>query len=160
MDKVNFDNIEEVKEYAMSLSEEDYKLFIHELIHDLMNTADNNYRNTIAIILGDLHCNETIEPLMELVNDSKTESCRGTLIYALENFDIADRLDDFIKLLTIGNYEVKCNIDTLFEKQSTYMSDSQKIKYVDMIKKSVSNLESSIELMYDLCANVFNESLD
>lgn len=113
---INENRIEDIQKYALTLSEIEYEFFIDELLHRLMTMSDNGYRNTIAIVLGDLHCDRATEPLIELINNPNIKHCRGTFIYVLENLDIAGRLDNFIELLVVGNYEVKCMIYTLFEK--------------------------------------------
>ncbi|VYU44288.1 Uncharacterised protein [Eubacterium limosum] len=153
---INENRIEDIQKYALTLSGIEYESFIDELLHRLVTTSDNGSRNTIAIVLGDLHCDRAIEPLIELINNPNMSHCRGTFIYALENLNIADRLDDFIELLVTGNYEVKCMVYTLFEKQVSSMTESKKSMYIDMLKKRISETQESLELMYELCSNVFD----
>lgn len=157
---INENRIEDIQKHALTLSEKDYEFFIDELLHRLMTTPDNGCRNTIAIVLGDLHCDRAIEPLIELINNPNMKHCRGTFIYALENLNIADRLDDFIELLVVGNYEVKCMAFNLFEKQINNMSESKKSMYIDMLKERISETQESLELMYELCSNVFDVELN
>lgn len=109
---INENRIEDIQKYALTLSEIEYEFFIDELLHRLITMSDNGYRNTIAIVLGDLHCDRATESLIELINNPNIKHCRGTFIYVLENLDIAGRLDNFIELLVVG----KCMIYTLFEK--------------------------------------------
>lgn len=156
---INENRIEDIQKHALTLSEKDYEYFIDDLLHRLVTTSDNGCRNTIAIVLGDLHCDRAIEPLIELIHNPNMKHCRGTLIYALENLSVADRLDDFIELLVVGNYEVKCTIYNLFEKQISNMTESKKSKYINMLKERISGTQESLELMYELCSNVFDVEL-
>ena len=152
--------IDDITNLALSLPKKDYDLFIADLIQRLETTTDNNYRNTIAIVLGDLHCDKAIDSLIKLINNPKLVNSRGTLIYALENLNVSDRLDSFIELLVYGNYEVKCNTYTLFEKHITNMTEEKKSIYVEMLKEKISDMEESLELMYELCSTVFDVEVE
>ena len=148
--------IDDITNLALSLPKKDYDLLIEEFIQILETTTENGCRNTIAIVLGDLHCNKAIDSLFRLINDPKLVNCRGTLVYALENLNVADRLDSFIELLISGNYEVKCNSYTLFESQIANMTEEEKTIYIATLKAKILNMEESLELIYNLCTNVFN----
>ena len=147
--------IEKITTEALNLSIQDYKLLIDELIKILETTTINDCRNTVAIVLSDLNCDKAVEPLIKLIHNTKIKNSRGSLIYALENFNIADRLDSFIELLVVGNFEVKHNVYTLFEKQLTNMSKEKKESYIKTLKERILATQESLNLMEDLCFEVF-----
>ena len=157
---IDENKIEDITSLALTLQKKDYDLFIDELIQRLETTTDNSHRNTIAIVFRDLRCNKAINSLIKLINKPELKNCRGTLIYALEKLNVADRLDDFIDLLADGNYEVKCNTYTLFEKQLANMTDEKKLIYVNILKEKISNMSESLELMHELCSDVFDVELE
>ena len=157
---INENKIDNITNLALSLPKSDYDLLIDKFIQELEITSNNEYRNTIAIVLSDLYCDKAIDSLIKLINNPKMINCRGTLIYALENLNVANRLDSFIELLVCGNYEVKCNTYTLFEKQITNMTAEKKSIYVDSIKAKISDMEESLELMHELCTTVFNVQIE
>ncbi len=157
---IDENKIEDITNLALTLQKNDYDLFIEKLIQRLETTTDNAHRNTIAIVFRDLRCDKSINPLIKLINKPELKNCRGTLIYALEKLNVADRLDGFIDLLIYGNYEVKYNTYTLFEKQFANMTDEKKMIYVDILKEKISGMEESLELMYELCSTVFDVELE
>ena len=157
---IDENKIEDITSLALTLQKKDYDLFIDELIQRLETTTDTAHRNTIAIVFRDLRSDKAINSLIKLINKPELKNCRGTLIYALEKLNVADRLDDFIDLLADGNYEVKCNTYTLFEKQLANMTDEKKLIYVNILKEKISNMSESLELMHELCSDVFDVELE
>lgn len=152
---VDENEIDSVVTLALKMDKSEYKLLVNELIRMMESTADNTHRNTIAIILSDLQCNEAIEPLIRLINKAELANCRGTLISSLGNLDVAENLESFVDLLLYGNFEVRCNIYNLFEKQLHNMTREKKTKYTNLLRVKITNTEESLDLMYELYKDVF-----
>lgn len=56
-------------------------------------------RNAIAITLADLGYSEAVLPLIDLLRNPKTKGNRGTLLYALEFFDVSTHVVALVDLL-------------------------------------------------------------
>lgn len=135
----------------------DYNFITKKLIEELKITNNISHRNTIAIVLGDLKCNDAIEPIIELINNPNYRNCRGSLVYALEELDCEDRLRELINLLLEGNWEVKCNMYTLLEKKINKMNDSDKMECLKQIKKRIEFLEDDLILLEKAREEIFHD---
>ena len=76
------------------------------LIEILQTTTHSAIRDAVAVGLRELKDERAIQPLVSLIADPKTEGHRGTLIYALEEFDCTCLLDFLVDLVITGNFEV------------------------------------------------------
>lgn len=77
---INENEIDNIVGLALKMDKTEYNILIKKLIEILESTSDNMQLNTVANILGDLDCNEAIEPLICLINTSELANCRGNLI--------------------------------------------------------------------------------
>ena len=105
--------IDHVVEICNEMSGTEKNIVEDKLIQELRCTDEVCYRNTIAIILGDLGCDKAIDVLIELILDPRNKNCRGTFIYALEGLNCEHKLVQLMHILTDGNYEVKWNMYAL-----------------------------------------------
>ena len=103
-----------------------------KLIHELSETDDVCYRNTIAIILGDLGCDKAIDILLELILNSNNINCRGTLIYALRELNCEHKLSRLMHIIADGNYEVKWTIQELLLEKIESMNESDKSNCINI----------------------------
>ncbi|MDY7992493.1 HEAT repeat domain-containing protein [Paenibacillus polymyxa] len=69
------------------------------LLRYLATTDSVLLRNVIAITLADLGDREAVLPLIDLLRNPKTEGNRGTLLYALEFFDVSTHVVALVDLL-------------------------------------------------------------
>ena len=126
-----------------------------KLIEEIQSTNDKKHRNTIAIVLGDLKCNEAIEVFVDLINNPQNKNCRGTLIYALQELNCESVIKNIINVLFDGNLEVKCNMYNLLLEKVEYMSKKDRLECVKLLKEEKRNLEEKIELLEDIEQNIF-----
>lgn len=87
MDLINENQIDRVVEFCNQVEESEFVYYKNELIREIKYTKDKRNRNTIAIVLGDLKCNEAITTIVDLINMPQNKNCIGTLIYALQELD-------------------------------------------------------------------------
>jgi HEAT repeat protein len=69
------------------------------LLRYLVTTDSVLLRNVIAITLADLGDSEAVLPLIDLLRNPKTKGNRGTLLYALEFFDVSTHVVALVDLL-------------------------------------------------------------
>lgn len=69
------------------------------LLRYLATTDSVLLRNAIAITLADLGDSEAVLPLIDLLRNPKTKGNRGTLLYALEFFDVSTHVVALVDLL-------------------------------------------------------------
>ncbi|MGV6934289.1 HEAT repeat domain-containing protein [Paenibacillus sp. CMM36] len=94
------------------------------LLRYLVTTDSVLLRNVIAITLADLGDSEAVLPLIDLLKNPKTKGNRGTLLYALEFFDVStyvvmlvDLLDDTFEA-SRQSYQLICTVqDKISEAQ-------------------------------------------
>lgn len=126
-----------------------------KLIQELRCTEEVCYRNTIAIILGDLGCDKAIDVLIELILDPRNKNCRGTFIYALEGLNCEHKLIQLMHILADSNYEVKWNMHTLLSEKIGVMSETDKRGCIDILKEDIDKLEEALGCMEDILYNIF-----
>ena len=79
---------------------------VSPLLALLQATTDPIIRNAAAVGLGELGDERAVPAFASLLADPKTEGQRGTLVYALRNFDCAPLLPLLVDLVITGGFEV------------------------------------------------------
>jgi hypothetical protein len=108
------------------------------LIKHLGSTDSPILRNAIAIALADIRNQEAILPLINVLKDPKTEGSRGTLLYALESFDIAPHVVTITDLLD-DNFEVSRHSFQLISGVANNLSSTQKEICKQLIKDKIAD---------------------
>ncbi len=78
---------------------------IDSLISDL-ESNDSAIRDKAAISLMDIGDSGAIAPIIKAIKKPSNINHRGTLVYALSEFDMSDHINLLIDLVVTGNYEV------------------------------------------------------
>ena len=63
------------------------------------------FRNAIAVSLGDAHRPDAKDALVTAFKDPATEGSRGTLVYALSQYECGDLLPELVNSVISGSYE-------------------------------------------------------
>lgn len=126
-----------------------------DMIQELYNTDVKNHRNTIAIVLSDLRCDEAIDALVDLINDPQNRNCRGTFIYALQELNCEKEIENIVHVLFDGNLEVRYNMYELLLKKFNSMSEKEKLECMDIVAREKERLEEEWELLEDVESNIF-----
>ncbi|SEG51842.1 HEAT repeat domain-containing protein [Paenibacillus sp. UNC499MF] len=119
-------NIEEAELIVEKIGDLKMLEAVPMLITNLLDTDSNQLRNTIAITLSDIGCNDAVAPIVSLLKSPKTINSRGTLLYALESFDCSRHGELFTDLLIEGNYEVTMQALSLLKINVRNMSEEMK----------------------------------
>lgn len=123
-----------IKEIGRSRSKE----AVAFLIEELETTDNHNLRDTIAIALSDIGCEEALIPIIKLIKHPKTNGHKGTLLYALRPFDYAPYFDMLVDFVIDGYFELS--------RESLYLIDAiaDRITY-DIRTNSLSRIECKIK---------------
>lgn len=152
---VENNEISRVVEMCNEMGGSEEEVVQEKLIQELRYTNEVCYRNTIAIILGDLKCNKAIDVLIELILDPQNENCRGTLIYALQALNCEHKLNRLMSILVDGNYEVKWNMYALLSEKRESMSEADKLNCINILKKEKARSQKATEFLEDILDNIF-----
>lgn len=90
---------------------------INVLIENL-KSPHSSIRDSAAVdlmVIGDI---TAVEPLIEAIRVPENVNHRGTLVYALSEFDCADHLRLLVDLVVTGNFEVTAGTLQILEKTS------------------------------------------
>lgn len=127
--------IDAVVELCRKMKKEEYDIITGRLIEELQSKEDKRYRNTIAIVLSDLKCDDAVETLVELIKDPKNRNCRGTFLYALENLRCETVIKDLIPILTDGNLEVRWIMCELISENIESMNESDRLECMRILRE-------------------------
>ena len=137
--------IELIEEFVRNNDKENTTL----LIEYLEKTDNGNLRDSIALALSDMRCNEVIEPIIKLLKDPRTLGNRGSLLAALEPFDYSSCVEMLISFLYEGNFEVSRKSFDLVEAIIKEIPDDIKLNGVRKIKKEINELEYKLNFLTD-----------
>lgn len=146
---IEANEIDDVVKLCKNLNTEMYNDIVNKLIEELKGTLNDNHRNTIAIVLGDLKCNNAINPLIELIKNPKHKLCIGSLIYALQELDCGSVIKEILPVLYKGNYEARYMLYTLLEIKIKEIPEQDKKICIDLLQKVKENLEERWEVVDD-----------
>lgn len=147
--------IDSIVEICRQMEIEELQRVKKDFIQELCNTDEIKHRNTIAMVLSDLQCDEAVDVLVDLINDPENKNCRGTFIYALQELNSEKVIKDLLHILFAGNLEVKCNMYNLLLKKFSNMSEDEKSECIDIIAREKKRIEEEWELLEDIEINIF-----
>ena len=152
---INNNAIDEIVEICKQMETCEFQVIKNNLIQELGNTDIANHRNTIAIVLSDLKCDEAVETLVKSILDPKNRNNRGTLIYALKELKCESIIKNLIHVLFNGNFEVKWNMYDLLSKKIKYMSKSDQLECMNIIREEKERVLDELDLLEDVESNIF-----
>lgn len=155
MTLINENQIDRIVELFNQMEECEYKNCKDKLIKEIRYTKEKKHRNTIAIVLGDLKCNEAITTIVDLINMPQNRNCIGTLIYALQELDCEKEIKKIVHVLFDGNLESKCNMYHLLLDKIHSMSKEDRLECLDMIEKEKCKLEEELDFIEDVRQDIF-----
>ncbi len=127
--------------------------FVPLLIELLQTTANPLIWNAAAIALSDLGDPIAVQPILTLLKDPKTDGFRGTLVYALREFDCQPIVLDLVEMVVSGNVEVSEQAFSIVED----CAESLAADVVEQVQRSVTTVIPQVsaekqELLQDLLA--------
>jgi HEAT repeat protein len=140
-------NIDISKKMIREIGEKKIKEASSFLLKYLKLTDNNVLRNCIAIALADIECEDAVKLIVSLLHDPKTSESRGTLLYALSNFNYLNYIDDIIELLFSNNFEVSRESFMLIEKIKDDISKDKIKEIIVKIHNEKNKLKERIEFL-------------
>lgn len=147
--------IDDAVMYCKELDQEEYTAIEEKLIRFLKDTEDNRLRNTVAVILGELHCNEAIPAMVSLLSEERCQNDWETLISALEDLGCANHMVEIFPILCKGKYEEKQRMYTVFVKKMPYMKEEDIAACKRMLMERIDTVEWELQLIYEAAEDLF-----
>jgi len=114
-----------------NLTEEDKE----ELLRFFVVTENHGIRNQIAFILSDVRYNKAIPYIIEKINDRKLSQNNGSLVYALENFDVKDYFIEIVSMVCELEYEPRYQAYEILRKYAPEISQEIREKALAMLEE-------------------------
>ncbi|WP_258297379.1 HEAT repeat domain-containing protein [Paenibacillus peoriae] len=111
------------------------------LLRYLATTDSVLLRNVIAITLADLGDREAVLPLIDLLRNPKTKGNRGTLLYALEFFDVSTHVVVLVDLLD-DTFEASRQSYQLISTVQVKITKAQKDMCRQMIRRKLADYKN------------------
>ena len=128
---------------------------IETLIEELKTTQDLNRRNEIALGLSELHADEAVPVLIDLIRQLQWTNQYGTLIYALNNLNCANEICDILGIIFHGNWEASNNLLLLFKKKYPEMDEEHKETARRIFEDEAERAEDTLEMIDNVTETVF-----
>jgi HEAT repeats len=150
IDQLYSDNRDMVIKAAHALGDIGDRRAVPILIEMLQKTLEPAIRNAAAVGLRELGDERALHPIISLINDPKTESNRGTLIYALEGFNCRHLLPFLVELVITGNFEVSHQAFSVIESIDVEIDSETLNTCVKKIKNALLENDEKADLLEDL----------
>ena len=153
-------DIDGLTQYFKSLSIEDKNIFINYLIEQLSKyrmPVENNQRNTVALTLSELNCDESIPCIIKIIKNEYESKYIGTLVYSLQNLNCADYINQIFFLLYSGNYEVRRNMFELIEQKKDKISSEDFENMKNNLNKIIENYKDILIGLYIAKDEIFSD---
>ena len=153
-------DIDGLTQYFKSLSIEDKNIFINNLIEQLSKyrmPVENNQRNTVALTLSELNCDESIPCIIKIIKNEYESKYIGTLVYSLQNLNCADYINQIFFLLYSGNYEVRRNMFELIEQNKDKISSEDFENMKNNLNKIIENYKDILIGLYIAKDEIFSD---
>lgn len=141
------DEIEQALAHIETASDLKEERIISYFIILLEATKHPVLRNQIAVKLSDMRCQRAVAPIIRLLNDSKTNGNKGTLLYSLENLDYTDHFEILFDMLITGNFEVSRQAYMLIEQVKDKLSIQEKQLYKEKILNKTKEMTEKNNLL-------------
>lgn len=117
------------------------------LINYLQSTESPTLRNAIALALSDIGDPSAVEPLISTLLDRRTKHYTGTLLYALESFDVSAHVDVIVDFLLDPNYEASRTALGVLENSVTAISAEKRQALIKKIEKKIDDLNDDVSML-------------
>ena len=112
---------------------------LQALIQDL-ESPDSSIRDKAALDLMDIQDAIAVEPLLRAIAKPENVNHRGTLVYALREFNCEAILPELVELALTGNYEVCAGACSIIEESITSAETA------NLVQAQLKNFVSSTQL--------------
>jgi HEAT repeat protein len=88
-----------------------------QVLIDLLESADPQIRNSVALGIYDLKPQRALEPLLAAIFKDENHNFNGTLVYALGQLDCGHKLKEIFTILFYESYEAKYGAYEILDTQ-------------------------------------------
>lgn len=106
-----------------------------------------NHRNTAAIALADMKCEQAVPILVRLVKKYCRTNSYATLLYALSLLDCREYINDIYSLIYDGNFEARHIVFDILSNNLHCLSDSARNQISEDIKRYLEDCNDKHELL-------------
>lgn len=147
---ISQNKVSEAVSYIERIGDEKNPQYVPLLLEYLVTTENKLIRNAIAIALADIGDEKAVIPLINMIQDPKTEGCRGTLLYALEQLDYSSFALEITEVMIHGNFEASRQAFQLIENIISELSYPTKQKCKELIVNAISKSKDVDSIFLDL----------
>ena len=108
----------------------------------LTETDSARIRNAAAVALADMNAREKADVILQLLMERKTQSSRGTLLFALEQMGAKIPLKILAEIILTDSYEARQEALGLIKAQQTTFTQAELRGGEKVIRESLSSLTS------------------
>lgn len=114
-----------------------------ELLRFFMATESNSIRNQIAFIFSDAHFERAVPFILKKINQKSLMGYNGSLVYALQEFDLRRYFIQIIKIICDHEYEARLMAYEIAIKWMPLISNKINRKAIDILEGTRIRLEVS-----------------
>ena len=114
------------------------------MIAELKATSDPTERNRIALEISDARCHAAAPALVGLIRENRHTNNIGTLVYALENLECADKIVELLPLAFHGDWETRHELMTLFAAKFPQMTADSQVRCREIFAREREQAEETI----------------
>ena len=129
---------------------------IESLIEELKTTEDADRRNELALGLSEMHSDEAVPVLIELIKKLRWTDDYGQLIYALNNLNCANELTGILDIIFHGDLEACNNLLLLFKKKYPEMDAEHKAECRRIFEYEAERAQDNLETIDNIMDTVID----
>lgn len=88
-----------------------------------------------------------MEPIISTIKDPRTKGNRGTLLYALEPFDVSEHVESLVELISGDTFEVSLQSLQLLKSVVDKLSKEAVLKCRNRLEEKLEQLEQDTEFV-------------
>ena len=111
-----------------------------DLLRLLMQTPNVLLRDRIAFILSDLHYTRAIPFILRKINQKDSFNNNGSLVYALQNFNMTQYFIPLIRIVCDQDYEARLSAFSILQDISQKIPKRTKNKALQILNNSKAKL--------------------
>jgi hypothetical protein len=112
-----------------------------ELLRLFMVAKNDLIRDQIAFIFSDLHYEKAVPFIMEKILDKSTFHNNGSLLHALEDFDLKEYFIQLVKIICEQEYEPRLIAYGIVQEIAPSISTDSRLKALRMLEERLLVLE-------------------
>ena len=144
-----------LKERLRNANDTNKHIYSKQLLNIFKTTENPIVRNECALLLSEYLGNESVEPIVQALQNINMHKSRGTLLYALEGLDYHHYFPFIFELMFDDCFEVNRQARILIENAVENCSKESVAKeYMDIINNKCTELGEDIDYLGSLMETI------